>query len=385
MSYLILALGALLSLGGALALHASYGIVQVERGWAGVIAGSTALSCGIMTIALGLILHRLTSFYALLKAGTGVAQLPRGLDEHEIGGQHADQAASFDGGITTVPEAGPLTPVAGLRTWPQRQARSSLSPGRSMLKSRGLAVPAALRAREPDHASQKASMNLPGSSRSEEAMPDLPAEPGPGLEFPIETTKEPGHELELGQSSTPMEETLAAAAQSVVREPSLSEGDIGSEPPIDAPFPEMPIALGESGIQSEPDIGWPAESASIEAILPEEFRLAPDNAHEARKADSEEHLPEAPAAEHLKAAQPVGSESGAVAHHLESASLEDPPAPVIQGGTLAIVGRYESEGTSYVMYADGSIEARTEHAVFHFKSMAELKNYMDSQAQNSRG
>jgi hypothetical protein len=57
-----------------------------------------------------------------------------------------------------------------------------------------------------------------------------------------------------------------------------------------------------------------------------------------------------------------------------------PAAPAASEAGLAIVGRYESEGTSYVMYVDGSIEARTERAVLHFKSMAELKAYMETRA-----
>jgi hypothetical protein len=56
------------------------------------------------------------------------------------------------------------------------------------------------------------------------------------------------------------------------------------------------------------------------------------------------------------------------------------PAPVVGEEGLAIVGTYESGGTSYVMYSDGSIEARTEHEVVQFKSMAELKAFMESQA-----
>jgi hypothetical protein len=32
------------------------------------------------------------------------------------------------------------------------------------------------------------------------------------------------------------------------------------------------------------------------------------------------------------------------------------------------------------MYADGSIEARSERGVFHFQSMAELKAFMEAQA-----
>ena len=44
----------------------------------------------------------------------------------------------------------------------------------------------------------------------------------------------------------------------------------------------------------------------------------------------------------------------------------------------AVIGRYESEGTSYVMYADGSIDAQSEAGVYRFASMAELKTFIES-------
>ena len=69
MSYLVLALGVFLSFCGAFAFYTGYGIIQVERGWASVIAGSVAFSCGVVTLALGLILHRLTRLPAFLNIG----------------------------------------------------------------------------------------------------------------------------------------------------------------------------------------------------------------------------------------------------------------------------------------------------------------------------
>jgi hypothetical protein len=65
---------------------------------------------------------------------------------------------------------------------------------------------------------------------------------------------------------------------------------------------------------------------------------------------------------------------------LPGADPREPSPPADSEAGLAIVGRYESEGTSYVMYADGSIEARSERGVFHFRSMAELKAFMEAQA-----
>ena len=42
-----------------------------------------------------------------------------------------------------------------------------------------------------------------------------------------------------------------------------------------------------------------------------------------------------------------------------------------------MIGRYDSDGTSYVMYSDGSIEAQSETGVFRFNSMAELKAFIE--------
>ena len=53
-------------------------------------------------------------------------------------------------------------------------------------------------------------------------------------------------------------------------------------------------------------------------------------------------------------------------------SAREEPAP------SAVIGRYESEGTSYVMYADGSIDAQSEAGVYRFASMAELKTFIES-------
>lgn len=45
----------------------------------------------------------------------------------------------------------------------------------------------------------------------------------------------------------------------------------------------------------------------------------------------------------------------------------------------AVIGRYEAEGTTYIMFADGSIEAQSERGVARFKSMADLKAYFETQ------
>ena len=71
----------------------------------------------------------------------------------------------------------------------------------------------------------------------------------------------------------------------------------------------------------------------------------------------------------------------AVSAPVEAPSHEDtPPArgSVREQATSAVIGRYESEGTSYVMYADGSIDAQSAAGVYRFASMAELKAFIES-------
>jgi hypothetical protein len=57
-------------------------------------------------------------------------------------------------------------------------------------------------------------------------------------------------------------------------------------------------------------------------------------------------------------------------------AAEEPPgsAPPAEP---AVIGRYTSGTTTYVMFADGSIEAETPNGVLHFASLADLKVYVE--------
>ncbi|MGH6936906.1 MAG: hypothetical protein ACRED2_12155, partial [Methylocella sp.] len=159
MSYVVLALGVLLSLCGAIAISESYGIIEVERGWAGVIAGASLLSGGIVTIALGFILHSLSGLHPLLKTGTGLTRLPLALGDDEARQLRAEHGLAFNPETSMAVEAGPLPatvpPASSLRTWPQRPTRPSLTPARNLLKARGTGVPAARGTPVPDFAVPK--------------------------------------------------------------------------------------------------------------------------------------------------------------------------------------------------------------------------------------
>jgi hypothetical protein len=373
MTYLVIALGALLSLCGALAMGAGYPIVQVERGWAAVIAGSTALSCGIVTVALGLILHRLSSLLTLLEKMRALTPSPRELDYVGEGELHADRGRALgpqapapqDRGLST-PMA---SPVSGPRTWPQRPVRSSLASARNALKPRI----AAARTWESDYEPQEPSFSSRDSLRGDEEVAELASRPGPATP--------PGAWAQAGPAG---EWPHPASARETLGEIPEADSEQWKEPSTEWQGPDVPVIPGEPETQNESYEISQTDMDSIEAILREELRATPGLRLEG-PTNSVESSPEAFGSVGRNAPFSASSENEAAAHTpVHSPEPEPSAVPVISDERLTIVGRYESEGASYVMYSDGSVEARTEHAVFHFKSMAELKSFMETQAQNSR-
>jgi len=376
MSYLVLALGILLSLCGAFAISAGYGIIQVERGWAGVIAGATALSGGIVTIALGFVLHSLSGLHALLETRKGLTPLPRELGDQEASELRPEPGLAFNPDASTESEAGPpaaaMPPAASSRTWPQRAARPNLTPARNVLNSRGTVPPAARGTLESDFALPK----LPRVSRAaptvSQAAMEPPSEPGFAMPAEVAATNAED-EAKTRPASAPAAEAPAEPPWNADDEPGLFDDDQAKEPPLEAQLQETHIGTGEPESESGHRATWPAETASTDATLGEDHLVEPDPALDAWK-EGAKPSPEAIEPASLAPAPPFGFEA------LPGAGPREPSPPPAREAGLAIVGRYESEGTSYVMYADGSIEARSERGVFHFRSMAELKAFMEAQA-----
>ncbi len=383
MSYLVLAMGAFLSLCGALALYAGYGIIQVERGWATFIAGSVAFSCGIVTLALGLILHRLSSLFAPLKAGNEAMPLPRELARRTQGELHREPSPDFNPAAVPPMAAAPATATgaaASLRSWAQRPPRSNLAAARKFLKSRGTILPAARATAEPDFSSQKA----PRSSRDDLEMPQTSAEPPsePGFRRPAEEGAAANGTAPPAAAPRPEPDEFAWSADS---EPELFDEakfeEAKEAPPHETPFSERHEPPGEPEGSSHTGVRWPAETTSIDRLFEEEILIELDTVLEQRNEGEE------PSSERAEPAGPSPAPP-AVAEAPSDAAEPSRDLPSLPSGAgqedLAIVGQYESEGTSFVMYSDGSIEARTQHAVFHFKSMSELKSFLETQRQSSQ-
>lgn len=376
MSYLVLALGVFLSLSGAFAITEGYAIIQVERGWATFIAGAMAFSCGIVTLALGLILHRLTSVHALLKSGNRLTP-----PLHEPARQTPSELSPIstpESSIApeTIPAIAPAPPPASsARSWPQRPMRSNLTAARNFLKSRGTVWPSARGTSESEYSPQKVSPLSRDGLRAAQTSAEPPSEPV--FDRPDEAAIARAEEkAETPSAFSPAGEASAERAWHADSGPGLfDEAPHKTEaPPIGQPHPEIQNSPRETEAQSVRGENWPVERASIDTIIEEELIIALDPALHSQNEDSGL----SPGAD--------GPAFGSGAAPAVPEHTPEPPPAVSSAGQeeVAIVGQYESAGTSYVMYSDGSIEARTEHAVFHFKSMAELKAFMDSEAQNSR-
>jgi hypothetical protein len=284
-----------------------------------------------------------------------------------------------------------IPPAGGIRSWPQRPMRSNFASARNLLKSRGTVSPTPRGTPESDYSAQ----NLPPYSR-DAGMAQTAAEPPsePGFDIPAEVAAVKAEDRgEPRLAFAPAEETPEERAWRAGGEPGLFDEamaedkmaeDKSEEPPIKLTFPEMHYGPEERETHSETGTGWPAGTASIDRIFEEELFIELDKALDLRTGGAEPAAkPLEPASLDLDLEPPDDSGAG-------TAAVEDPlpePPPAVSDASqqeLTIVGQYESAGTSYVMYSDGSIEARTGQTVFHFNSMAELKTFMDSEARSSQ-
>jgi hypothetical protein len=311
--------------------------------------------------------------HALHKTGKGLTPLPGELGEDVAGELRPEPGLALSPEASMVSEAGPppaaMPPAASLRSWPQRPTRPNLPPARNFLNSRGTVSPGAGATPE---SGPLVSRDAPGVSQ---AAMEPPSEPGFAMAGG-EVAAKAEDEAKTRPASAPAAEAPAEPPWNGDDEPGLFDDDQAKEPPIEARLQETHIDSGEPETESGRRVTVPAETASIDGTFGEDHLIEPEPALDACK-EGAKPSPEAIEPASLDPAPPFASEALPAADPREPSP---PAAPAASEAGLAIVGRYESEGTSYVMYADGSIEARSERGVFHFQSMADLKAFMEAQA-----
>ena len=81
----------------------------------------------------------------------------------------------------------------------------------------------------------------------------------------------------------------------------------------------------------------------------------------------------------MRAVEPVQAEPASAEPIAYSEPVAPPrPSPMpAPSQASSVIGRYEADDTSYVMYADGSIEAQSPAGIYRFSSMAELKAFIE--------
>jgi hypothetical protein len=321
-----------------------YGYVQLERGWTQVISGTFAAGTGLVLVALGLILRELRTIAAsAARATLLLAKGRNGLPAESPYAPPPDPASAYapppayappleefeEPAAKTVAEAPASLEPSGPRqdsplSWMVRARRPETSPELKM----------------PQAEASDAWLRQPLAGRAEEWVEQpLAAEPEPSWE-PVAAAPEPAHEpLPLPRQEPEVSpENLPEPALENLQEPAA---EIAPEP---EPEPEPEIAPA-------PDPEPPPEP---------EPPTVQEPAHEVLHEPIAETF-------HEGAPEPAAVET------VTPDNLSKPE----------IIGHYDAHGAHYTLYADGSIEAETSHGVYRFASMAELKRFIEGQAEGA--
>jgi hypothetical protein len=419
----VFVLGLVLIIGGAWGIWRGSDYIQLERGWASVISGSVAATGGVLTLTVGFVLRRLDALHsAFLNAGArGVGLLseapvvaeaaepmPLGLEPTHATPALAPQARSHE------PEAVTPTP-------------SSTMPDPALAAA---AVNVELLAHEARHAEEE---EHPSVERTEGAS----AEPDLFEAVPTEAVPEAAHRA----GPSPAEEMAKAAGvgdepelDAAIEE--LLAEERGGRPPPAAVEDHAPAVSGETPAESEPLVpvapearetvpkrtGWRGlfsrkERPAATPIPPDglpapelsSFDQSEPVAHATEPEAAAEQDPRAPQTDSIprtgddwfdralsgvdevepKHAPSEQGTSGAVSGADQSGDMagsqlgfeapkgQRPSAGAPPPAEPAVIGRYTSGNTTYIMFADGSIEAETPTGILHFASLADLKVYVE--------
>jgi hypothetical protein len=335
MSYLVFVLGLLLAICGAASISFGYGIINVERGWATFIGGAAALSGGVVTIALALILHNLSRLRALLVAerdARAKAAVPPWADSR----------------VATATRTGAAWPViASARATTIQPLNDDVGAG---------AV-----AENPSRDSHPATAAIAQAS-----IEDIRRVVADSIKRKAPEPHAAAFEPQIAKD----EQVQDAAPHADLKAPELARRGSFS----------LPRAIGLKDIAPQHFSAPPTPvnatpSAATEMERGEAAAIATDEARRGTETACAPALRDRPAARSAGARPPQPEAARALPESLAE-------TPKRRGeDKLTVIGRYESDGTSYVMFADGSIDASSERGAFHFSTMAELKAFMDAQAR----
>lgn len=349
MAYVLVAAGALMSVLGLYGIVTGARIVQVEAGWTSVIAGSMLFVGGVLTVALGFVLRALVQLKAALRQPVTPVVEPPAAPPAVL------PAPVFGDEPPTMPEQSkadqptgeaPAVPDISPKIHPLRKAKvpTSEAPLATAGDLAPAVVPHPLRPAEPpssEPAEQAPAMAQEDALYSEQHHTLDDPEPAnldpiesahPADDYKLETPSSPAHDLPASQTGT-----TPVPAQS-------------SAEPVEADWLDRAFANLDEEL--------PVQERAHEPVTSQ--HAAKDNPVSVESQDVGPALVEPEPAHAAAEASPQPAPT-------------DTPAP-----TSAVIGRYEADGTSYVMYADGSIEAHSEAGTYRFASMTELKAFIET-------
>ena len=407
--WVALALGALLALGGAVSIWNGVDVIQSERGWVSVIAGSVSLAGGIMTFALFLAIRELQALrsdlalaLASIPADVAVPEataVPAPMEEPApaapIIPAHpapppapADSVPAASPVVEPEPKEPPLESLAFDQVFPPVPLDSPpAAPVRERFRFRASEAAVGI-------AAGAAAIGIFSRSRADQAASDEPAQHAPEVRLPSDTPDE-----------TASHPSVEVSAQSESDQHSPQETPESVEAPAEdhhaelaAPADEAPDAGGEEAQDQSGSVGYAwleralARDEGPKSPALEWLRSRPpttlliDPPAAGQQVESEEadqkSAQEAPSAAEAGTDQqaPQTHEPAPVEVEAAQETAESAPAPTAEPG---VIGRYSSGGSDYTLYSDGSIDAQTDQGLFRFESMAELRAYIEAQNAQS--
>lgn len=352
MTWLVFALSVLLALAGVVSVVSGAPIIQIERGWAEVIAGTVAVSGGLVAFALGVVLLRLQD---LVEAA-----------------QRTERPMPTD-----APAVVPEPALALALEADEPDLYSTRAPDEALFVAPAetiVVVPNAIEERldpVPALSGVKTSRWRLRGDRAE-----TPAEDEP---LTVIVPHPPADEAPLEQPSAPDEPVHAVEpvhAEAIVphTRPSMTP-----DPEIESPTPrQLPTPMSDLpgvGTDEPPRASsffrdWRSRPLRRSRELPVSTPEVPPPMFEAPPPEDNEAPPV-----DIRAAEPDPSQAPLIDVKLAAEDPATSPEP-------AVIGRYQAGASSYTMYADGAIDVETEGGDRHrFASMDELKAFIARQEQ----
>ncbi|GJE42123.1 hypothetical protein [Methylobacterium soli] len=325
----LFALAAVMIIGGIASVIQGFPFVRLESGLAMVIAGATVAAAGAVILALGIVASGLRRVERAL-AGRREPEAARP-PARDLGSPNAGAAPVFPPRVDPVLPQGPATgrpilgTVAGLA--------GGAAAGAALTAGRAGSEPTFTDTFFPRADAHADSAAAPATESEPTESHEAAREPEPSLPEPA------------GFMPAPPAATASAAAASAATIPAAT-ALAATMPPLSSQS-----HTAEPAGSAEPDDGIAPEDdlfAAPEPVTPPHDEPAPV----------------------LRPAMDTAPDP-----EPEAAPPEPEPQPEPK---LEVVGTYASGGNTYVMYANGAIEAETPRGRFTFASLDELKAFVEA-------